>query len=115
MRSGHGVLVTACLALAGCGSYRELAQERKDYDDMCARGLNVWRMYYHGTDSAYHHFLVNDMDRWANVRIAKAEIDLAEPVPVGTRYEGMGYYSVDPCAGWGRVDTAWLKTPRPAQ
>ncbi len=109
MGSGLRPLIAACLVMAACTSSQPLTQERKLYDDMCARGGNVWRMFYGGTDSVYHHFTVNDMDRWAIVRIAKAEIDLAEPVPYGSAYQGMGHYCVDPCAGWSRVDTCWLK------
>lgn len=112
--SAHVLPLVLSAMMVGCGSSQELTQARKDYDDMCARGHNVWRMFYHGTDSAYHHFLVNDMDRWANVRIAKSEIMMAEPLPVSDTTRT--YYCVDPCAGWTRAKGAcWLGPAAPAR
>lgn len=116
---GSSILLAALTGvgfLCGChynAELHRLTQERKEYEDMCARGANVWRMFYEGTDSAYHRFLVNDMDRWRHVRIAKSEIVMEEPLPpADTTRE---YYCVDPCNDWHRVDDCWRKTPRPAQ
>lgn len=103
--------------LCGCHYNVELhrvTQERKLYDDICDRGHNVWRMYYEGTDSAYHRFRVNDMDRWNHVRIAKSEIVMEEPLPAADTPRG--YYCVDPCNGWRRAEPCRLRpSPRPAQ
>lgn len=97
--------------LSGCRSVQELTRARKDYDEMCARGANVWRMFYKGTDSSYHHFLVNDMDRWANVRIPRSEIVMAEPLPVSDT--SRTYYCVDPCKDWRRAMPCWLGAAEP--
>ena len=71
-------------------------------------------MFYEGTDSAYHRFLVNDMDRWRHVRIAKSEIEMEEPLPAADTTQR--YYCVDPCDGWRRAEPCWLNaSPRPAQ
>lgn len=82
-----------------------LAQDRKLYDDMCARGHNVWRMMYEGTDSAWHYFLVNDMDRWAHVKIPAQQIIMAEqrafrPLPGDT---AKGYW-INPCNDFRRSE-----------
>lgn len=101
-----GVLMTA-MVLCGCHYNMELhrvTQERKLYDDLCARGSNVWRMYYQGTDSAFHRFLVNDRDRWAPVRIPIGQIKLDEPLLAPMPDSLQGYYCVNPCSGWGRVN-----------
>ena len=63
---------TLVLALIGCGAPKVLTQDRQLYDERCARGGNVWRMWYEGSDSVWHYFHVNDMDRWAQVRIPSA-------------------------------------------
>jgi len=106
------VLLMAGFVLCGChynAELHRLTQERTLYDDLCARGSNVWRMYYQGTDSAFHRFLVNDRDRWAPVRIPIGEIALAEPLPVPMPDSLQGYYCVNPCANWGRVKgSCWL-------
>ena len=107
-----GVLMTT-MVLCGCHYNMELhrvTQERKLYDDLCARGSNVWRMYYEGSDSAHHRFLVNDMDRWRHVRIAKSEILMEEELPPADPTKR--YYCVNPCNGWIRVDgSCWLGAP----
>ncbi len=103
------LLLTASWILCGCHYKPELhrvTQERKLYDDLCARGQNVWRMYYEGTDSTYHRFLVNDMDRWRHVRISRSELVMEE---IPTTDTTQRYYCVDPCKGWIRVDgSCWL-------
>ncbi len=100
------------MMLCGCRYNAELhrvTQERKLYDDLCARGQSVWRMYYEGTDTAYHRFLVNDRDRWRHVRIAKSEITLNEEVPATDSTQR--HYCLDPCSGWARVmGSCWLGT-----
>lgn len=103
----------AATALTGCRYNAELhrvTQERQLYDDLCARGSNVWRMYYQGTDTAFHRFLVNDMDRWAHVRIPAAQIRVIDPLPVvGSDSSFFGHYCVDPCDDWKRVPgPCWL-------
>jgi hypothetical protein len=112
MKAMAGRLIAAYAVLAGCHYDKELhriTQERMLYDDLCARGSNVWRMYYQGSDSAFHRFLVNEMDQWAPVRIPIAEIDLAEPLPVTMPDSMLGYYCVDPCKAWTRVNgSCWL-------
>ena len=104
--------LTAASVMCGCHynvELHRLTQERKLYDDLCSQNHNVWRMFYEGTDPAYHRFLVNDMDRWRHVRIAKEEIELAEPLPTMKADSSLGYYCVDPCKGWGRVTgSCWL-------
>ncbi len=112
------IILTGCI-LVGCHYNAELhrsTQDRKLYDDLCARGSNVWRMYYQGTDSAYHRFLVNDMDRWRPVRIARTEITMEEPLPPVNADTALGLYCVDPCNGWRRTAPCWLRpSPKPAQ
>src|SRR5690606_15803074 len=79
-------LMAVVALLTGCGSGRPISyrtQDRQVYDDMCTQGHNVWRMMYTGTDSAWHYFHVNDMDRWAWVRIPADQLVMAEPVPAG--------------------------------
>ena len=89
-----------------------VTQERQLYDDLCARGSSVWRMYYQGTDSAFHRFLVNDRDRWSPVRIPIGQIPLAEPLPVPMPDSLQGYYCVNPCSDWSTVDgSCWLGIP----
>ena len=109
------IILTGCI-LVGCHYNAELhrsTQDRKLYDDLCARGSNVWRMYYQGTDSGFHRFLVNEMDRWAPVRIPIAQIDMSEPLPVPIPDSLQGYYCVDPCKAWTRVNgSCWLGSAR---
>ncbi len=50
--SAHVLPLVLSAMMAGYGSSQELTQERKLYDDLCARGHDVWRMFYEGTDSA---------------------------------------------------------------
>lgn len=110
--SAHVLAIILSTLIAGCGSSQELTQARKDYDEMCARGTNVWRLFYHGTDSAYHHFQVNDMDRWASVRIPRSEIVMEETLPVSDT--SRTYYCVDPCKEWRRAIPCWLGPAVPA-
>lgn len=98
-----------CCCLWGACYYdverHRLTQDRKLYDDMCARGHNVWRMYYEGTDSLWHYYHVNDMDRWAHVKIPAQQIIMAEqrafrPLPGDT---AKGYW-INPCNDFRRSE-----------
>jgi hypothetical protein len=104
------LLVTGAL-LAGCGSSRPITyrtQDRQVYDDMCTQGHNVWGMLYNGSDSAWHYFHVNDMDRWAWVRIPADQLVMAEPVPADANDDTRKGYWVDPCKGFKRSDP-WVR------
>jgi hypothetical protein len=67
---------------------------------------NIRDLYYRGTDSNYHYFIMHTIDSWLSVRIAKNEIKLIEEKP----YKAVssdpfpGYYIVDPMNGFKRID-----------
>lgn len=112
-RGGLPATAMCCLVAVGACHYdverHRLTQDRKEYDDMCARGHNVWRMMYEGTDSAWHYFLVNDMDRWAHVKIPAVQITMQElhPFP-GDPDDTLEGYWINPCDDF-RKGAAWVQ------
>ena len=105
------VVVFSCLGCKLDMEARRRSVNRSLYDDYCARGHNVWRMFYQGTDSAHHNFFVNDMDRWDWQRIAVGEIALADVRPRPMPDSLMGYYCVDPCSAWRKTGCSLLPAP----
>lgn len=106
-------LVLMCILLLGACHYdverHRLTQDRKLYDDMCARGHNVWRMMYEGSDSSWHYFRVNDMDRWAHVKIPAPQITMEEvqPFPRSLDDTLQGFW-IDPCDDF-RKSPKWVR------
>ncbi len=63
-------------------------------------------LYYCGTDEKYHHFIIRVMDDWVIMKVAKEEIDIADPRPLATSSGGAspGYYAIDPQNGFRRIE-----------
>ncbi|MBN1903959.1 MAG: hypothetical protein JW927_02575 [Deltaproteobacteria bacterium] len=68
---------------------------------------NIRELYYQGTDSDYHHFIIHTVDSWLSVRIDRNEIKLIEEKPYKPDSSAPfpGYYIVDPMNGFKRIET----------
>ena len=66
------------------------------------------RVFYEGSDSAFHDFIVNEFDRWYYMKIPRDQINITDIRPGPTRDSTKWYYCVDPCDQWRRSDTCRL-------
>ena len=66
-------VIASLFLLSACGAYdreaHRLTRSRAEFDTFCAKGMIPWRVFYEGSDSAFHNFIVNDMDSWGEMRI----------------------------------------------
>ena len=107
-------VIASLSLLSACAAYdreaHRLTRTRAEFDDFCAKGMIPWRVYYEGSDSACHNFIVNDRDRWGEMRIPRDQILITDIRPAPTREKAEWYYCVDPCDNWIRPDTCFLGT-----
>ena len=107
-------IIASLILLSACGAYDHEAhrrtRSRAEFDTFCTKGVIPWRVFYEGSDSAFHNFIVNDMDMWSEMRIPRDQILITDIRPAPTSEKAQWYYCVDPCDDWIRPDTCWLPT-----
>jgi len=62
-------------------------------------------LYYQGSSSKYHHFIMRTMDSFLLVKIDKNELKIQDEKPYrsGSSAKFPGYYIVDPMNGFKRI------------
>lgn len=68
---------------------------------------STWKglILYQGSDTEYHHFIGRVMDEWRWFNIKRTELSLEDVRPYSNTSSGsLGYYYVDPLAGFVKVN-----------
>ena len=74
-------LILLAVFLAACSQYEQATQEQLEEASKTWKEPKVAIWYYQGSDGQYHYFRYIDLGINSNYKVAKADMEVANPLP----------------------------------
>ena len=104
------LIVIFAALLSGCYNNQvwdknEFVDWYSEYNNAHDKNKKSLAVYYDGSSSDHHHFIMRPFDSWLLVRINKNEIKIVEEIPHTSDSSAPfpGYYKVNPMDGFKRI------------